>query len=134
MMGTQDPTPDGADTPPSRSGSGGSGGGAGRLRLAGAAVLLGLFMIHHSLAGSSPAAVRPAMPPSAPTRLPIPQIGVYAPFTELTLDASGRLQPPPANDNNLVGWYRDAATPGERGTALVLGHVDTKLGPAVFWG
>jgi len=139
--------------------------GAGRLRLAGAAVLLGLFMIHSSLDGSSappapepvaaapatsaapraqapsrpepadaPTPVGPAMPASPPVRLMIPEIGVSAPFTELTLNKDGVLQPPPSNDSNMVGWYVDGATPGERGTALVLGHVDTKLGPAVFWG
>ncbi|MFJ6214681.1 class F sortase [Streptomyces sp. NPDC092296] len=130
-------------------------GGAGRLRLAGAAVLLGLFMIHSSLDGSgapptpvaaapapAPPASRPAasassgpsLPASDPVRLTIPQIGVNAPFTRLALDKDGVLQPPPSNDSNLVGWYGDGATPGEIGTALVLGHVDTKRGPAVFWG
>jgi sortase (surface protein transpeptidase) len=32
----------------------------------------------------------------------------------------------------MVGWYRGGATPGEPGTAIVAGHVDTKTGPAVF--
>ncbi|WP_377271566.1 class F sortase [Peterkaempfera sp. SMS 1(5)a] len=137
--------------------------GAGRLRLAGAAVLLGLFMIHSSLDGSAapptpaaappppavagrtqavppsapanlPAPQGPAMPAAAPIRLTIPAIGVSAPFTRLVLNKDGILQPPPNTDSNLVGWYGAGATPGERGTALVLGHVDTKLGPAVFWG
>jgi hypothetical protein len=81
--------------------------------------------------GTARAAVR-GLPPSAPKRLVIPQIGVDAPFTSLSLGASGHLNPPPANDTNLVGWYRGGASPGERGTSIVVGHVDTKTGPAVF--
>ncbi|WP_245244810.1 class F sortase, partial [Streptomyces palmae] len=75
----------------------------------------------------------PSLPRSYPVRLKIPSIKVNAPFTELTLDKSGRLQAPPPNDKNLVGWFRDGASPGERGNAIVAGHVDTKTGPAVFY-
>ncbi|MEK8173130.1 sortase [Streptomyces sp. M19] len=56
-----------------------------------------------------------------------------APFTELTLDAQGALNAPPPDDTNLVGWFRDGPAPGERGNAIVAGHVDTRTGPAVFW-
>ncbi|MDT0467482.1 class F sortase [Streptomyces sp. DSM 41699] len=73
-----------------------------------------------------------ALSRSAPERLVIPQIGVNAPFTDLSLDSSGHLKPPPAADRNLVGWYKNGASPGERGTAIVAGHVDTTTGPAVF--
>ncbi|WP_327683519.1 class F sortase [Kitasatospora sp. NBC_00458] len=79
---------------------------------------------------SAPAA--PALKRSKPTRLRIPQIGVDAPFTELTLNPAGQLSAPPPEDKNLVGWYRDGATPGERGASVVAGHVDTTKGPAVF--
>ncbi|WFB06770.1 class F sortase [Streptomyces sp. LX-29] len=76
----------------------------------------------------------PALPRSAPTRLQIPAVGIDAPFTDLKLNqASGELNAPPADDNNLVGWFVDGASPGERGNAIVAGHVDTKTGPAVFF-
>ncbi|MET9669196.1 class F sortase [Streptomyces sp. NPDC006475] len=75
---------------------------------------------------------KPAMPPSAPTRLSIPAIGVDAPFTGLAIGKSGQLDAPPAADDNLVGWFKDGVAPGARGTAIVAGHVDTKTGPAVF--
>ncbi|MFD0276229.1 class F sortase [Kitasatospora sp. NPDC127111] len=81
------------------------------------------------------AAAVPAAPPlkrSKPTRLRIPQIGVDAPFTELTLNPAGQLNAPPPENKNLVGWYRDGVTPGERGSAVVAGHVDTTKGAAVF--
>ncbi|KUJ70853.1 peptidase C60 [Streptomyces albus subsp. albus] len=128
------------------------------LRWAAAASLIGALLIYQSVDASSEpspgrgsaastaspdtgAATRdssgpsrdPALPRSAPVRLKIPSVGVDAPFTELTLDASGRLQAPPPDDNNLVGWFRDGASPGERGNAIVAGHVDTRTGPAVFW-
>ncbi|MEV5175497.1 class F sortase [Streptomyces flaveolus] len=73
-----------------------------------------------------------ALPRSAPTRLRVPKISVDAPFTTLELGDTGQLQPPPAADTNLVGWYADGAAPGERGTAIIAGHVDTATSPAVF--
>ncbi|MFI6356265.1 class F sortase [Streptomyces sp. NPDC050743] len=72
------------------------------------------------------------LPRSKPTRLRIPKIAVDAPFTTLTLGASGQLNPPPAGDTNLVGWYAGGASPGEKGTAIIAGHVDTKISAAVF--
>ncbi|MFF8845390.1 class F sortase [Streptomyces sp. NPDC015127] len=73
-----------------------------------------------------------ALPPAEPKRLKIPEIAVDAPFTGLSLDASGQLEAPPPNNSNLVGWFQEGVTPGEPGTAIVAGHVDTKTGPAVF--
>lgn len=75
---------------------------------------------------------RQTLPRSVPKRLAIPQIGVNAPFTGLSLAASGQLNAPPLNNTNLVGWYKNGASPGERGASIVVGHVDTKTGPAVF--
>ncbi|MEU5597618.1 class F sortase [Streptomyces sp. NPDC020298] len=69
---------------------------------------------------------------SRPTRLSIPKISVDAPFTSLAIGDSGRLQPPPADNINLVGWYSDGVSPGEAGTAIIAGHVDTKTSAAVF--
>ncbi|MFE5614385.1 class F sortase [Streptomyces sp. NPDC056463] len=76
--------------------------------------------------------VNPTMPRSAPTRLTIPKIGVDAPFTGLEIGPSGALDPPPADETNLVGWQTDGITPGEQGTALIAGHLDTATSPAVF--
>ncbi|MCC5477610.1 class F sortase [Streptomyces barringtoniae] len=74
----------------------------------------------------------PELPRSAPTRLRIPKISVDAPFTTLSIGSSGQLEPPPAGDTNLVGWYAKGASPGEKGTAVIAGHVDTATSPAVF--
>lgn len=83
---------------------------------------------------------RPAEPPagrasgSRPVRLLIPKIRVNAPFVPLAVDRSGRLEAPPADDVNLVGWHAEGAAPGETGTSIIAGHVDTKTSPAVFAG
>ncbi|MET7648151.1 class F sortase [Streptomyces sp. NPDC005426] len=74
----------------------------------------------------------PLLSRSVPTRLKIPSIAVDAPFVPLSIGSSGRLDAPPPNDMNLVGWFQGGATPGERGAAIVAGHVDTTTGPAVF--
>ncbi|MFH8621208.1 class F sortase [Streptomyces vietnamensis] len=84
---------------------------------------------------ASPSAVPaagPSMPRSAPTRLRIPRIGVDAPFTGLKIGPSGALEPPPADDTNLVGWQESGISPGERGTSIIAGHLDTATAPAVF--
>ncbi|MFI8421064.1 class F sortase [Streptomyces sp. NPDC085479] len=74
----------------------------------------------------------PALPRAIPTRLRIEKIGVDAPFTSLKIGPSGALDPPPADDTNLVGWHAAGIAPGERGTALIAGHLDTVTAPAVF--
>ncbi|KOV66793.1 sortase [Streptomyces sp. NRRL WC-3618] len=90
-------------------------------------------------AGSAPSAPAEAkagkqLPRARPTRLRIPAIGVDAPFVPLAIGTSGRLDPPPADDVNLVGWQASGVSPGEAGTAIIAGHVDTATAPAVFAG
>ncbi|MDQ0846364.1 class F sortase [Streptomyces sp. V1I6] len=79
-----------------------------------------------------PPAVEP-LAPADPVRLLIPAIGVNAPLTRLELNEKGALQPPPAGAPALAGWYGDGATPGENGTAVTAGHVDTPAGRGVFY-
>ncbi len=81
-------------------------------------------------------ATRPAvraMPASTPVRVRIPSVGVDAPLTGLGLTGDGSLDVPPPAKANLAGWYEDGVTPGSVGTALIVGHVDNKAGPAVFY-
>ncbi|MCK2217469.1 class F sortase [Actinomadura sp. ATCC 31491] len=67
-----------------------------------------------------------------PTAVYIPSVGVAAPLMELGLDARGAIQNPPLDHPNLAGWYRYAPVPGQRGAAVITGHLDTRSGPAVF--
>lgn len=74
------------------------------------------------------------LPASRPVRVRIPAVHVDAPVTRVGRDAEGWIDTPPAYERNLAGWYTGAVTPGEPGTAVVVGHVDTPDGRAVFYG
>jgi LPXTG-site transpeptidase (sortase) family protein len=66
-----------------------------------------------------------------PVRLRVPVIGVDAPVQPLMVDENGVL---PAPDNfESTGWWRGGPEPGERGPAVIAGHVDDYRGPAVFY-
>ncbi|CAL9600806.1 hypothetical protein SUDANB120_05436 [Streptomyces sp. enrichment culture] len=71
---------------------------------------------------------------SSVQRIRIPQIRVDAPVMTVGLDAQGWIEAPPAQDPNLAGWYLNGIAPGQRGSAVVVGHVDNERGPAVFYG
>ncbi len=73
-----------------------------------------------------------ALERSAPVRLTIEAIGVDAPLMELGLKPDGTLEDPPLEEGNLAGWYSLGASPGERGPAVITGHLDTRTGPSVF--
>jgi len=71
---------------------------------------------------------------SAPVRVVISAIGVDAPVERVDVGDDGMLQPPSLSEAARVGWYRRGPTPGERGNAVLVGHVDTAAtGPAVFY-
>ncbi|WP_363325540.1 class F sortase [uncultured Streptomyces sp.] len=76
----------------------------------------------------------PPLAPSEPLRLRIPGLQVDSPLVKLSLDAKGALETPPDNNPVLSGWYADGTVPGSVGTAVTTGHVDTRLGPGVFYG
>lgn len=100
----------------------------------GRAAAAGASAVPHSPPATSPD-VRPVsrhLPRSRPVRLLIPKISVDAPFTDLAIGRDGQLEAPPAADVNLVGWYAKGASPGETGTSIIAGHVDTATSPAVF--
>ena len=66
-------------------------------------------------------------------RIDIPRIKVHSRVTDLGLEPNGTIELPPLTPRGPVGWYRYLATPGEIGPAVMLGHVDTRTGPAVFY-
>jgi LPXTG-site transpeptidase (sortase) family protein len=72
------------------------------------------------------------LPRSRPTSLRIPSLGVDAPVVGIGLDGDRRLETPPVDRPKVVGWYEGGSTPGEAGTAIAVGHRDTRTGPAVF--
>jgi sortase (surface protein transpeptidase) len=66
-----------------------------------------------------------------PARVRIPAIDVDAAVLPLAVDGQGVLPPPPTNVD--TGWWRAGPEPGEAGPAVIVGHVDGREGPAVFF-
>ncbi|MEV6693845.1 class F sortase [Micromonospora sp. NPDC051196] len=88
-------------------------------------------------AGLPPQAVTaPSLPPlprADPVEVRIPRIGVRAPLLPVAADPSGALEVPPLDRPRVAGWYSPGVSPGELGNAVVVGHVDSPGGPAVFF-
>ena len=81
---------------------------------------------------ATPTATPPrARRPAPPVRVEIPALGIDAPLVRLGLDATGALEAPRRFD--VAGWWTGGSRPGERGPAVIAGHVDSKSGPAVFY-
>ena len=74
----------------------------------------------------------PIMRPSAPVALRIPSIKLSTKgLVDLRLDDKGELEAP--KDFQQAGWYAAGPTPGEFGPSVIAAHVDSHLGPAVFY-
>jgi sortase (surface protein transpeptidase) len=71
-------------------------------------------------------------PVPPPVHLDIPRIGVDTALIPLGLNEDGTVMVPPVDPRAPAGWYRHLAAPGEPGPAVLLGHVDSYRGPAVF--
>jgi hypothetical protein len=91
---------------------------------------LGIPMPDLSLAWSS--SDNSGMRPSAPTRISIGALGLRANVVEVGLAGNGSIAPPVEDPARTVGWYGHGPTPGEPGTAVLVGHVDTHDRAAVF--
>ncbi|MFF3847620.1 class F sortase [Streptomyces sp. NPDC002328] len=88
-----------------------------------------------SRAGSASAAPTPPprpLPRSRATTLRVPSLGIDAPVLGLRLGRDRQLETPPLDKPKVVGWYEGGPSPGERGTAVIVGHRDTRTGAAVF--
>jgi hypothetical protein len=80
-----------------------------------------------------PADVVPESAPGkqyAPMRIQIPAIAASAPVDPLGLNRDGTLQVPA--DFGRAGYYTGRPPPGATGPAIIVAHVDSKSGPAVF--
>jgi sortase (surface protein transpeptidase) len=127
--------------------------GAGRRLVAGAAALA--LLVGCSQAGArraEPAPAATSQPPEptvpgvdvargfrsargyratpVPVRLEIPKIGVASSLIPLGRAADGTVEVPPWK---VAGWYARGPRPGDPGSAVILGHVDSTGGPAVFF-
>ncbi len=67
---------------------------------------------------------------AAPVSVTVPAIGLAADIVPVALDRDGGMEIPLPN---LAGWYRLGPAPGAVGPAVLVGHVDTRSGGAVFY-
>jgi len=127
--------------------------GRGRVRLAGlaggslvfggvVAILVALLAQQHAPSPAESAAGRvgpdgakgPALHQSPPVSVSIPAIGVTSKLLHLGLNKDGSIQVPNLiTSANEAAWYKYSATPGQIGTSVIEGHVDSYAGPAVFY-
>lgn len=66
-----------------------------------------------------------------PVRLRIPAAGVDTPLRPLHRAPDLTVEVP--TDFAVAGWFADGPRPGQAGPAVILGHVDSTRGPAVFY-
>jgi hypothetical protein len=66
-----------------------------------------------------------------PVRLDIPRIQVTSPLDRLGRASDGTVEVP--SRWGVAGWYARGPRPGDPGSAVILGHVDSRSGPAVFY-
>ncbi len=85
-------------------------------------------------ASKAPAPQAPAvLAASPPVSLSIPAIGAASELLRLGLRADRSLEVPPDGPGAPASWYTESPTPGERGPAVLLGHVNaTDGGKGVF--
>lgn len=127
--------------------------GRGRVRLTGftgacllvggvAAILIALLAQRHapSPAASAAGDIGPggvngrALVKSLPMSVSIPEIGVRSKLLRLGRNTDGTMQVPNLMTSaNEAAWYKYSVTPGQIGTAVIEGHVDSHQGPAVLF-
>ncbi|WP_246268125.1 class F sortase [Nonomuraea typhae] len=98
---------------------------AGRVVLAGAITGLVLVAFGRTVERKPEAIV--------PESIDIPSIEVDAPLMKLGLTKDGEVELPPYEKPKMAGWYSKSAVPGDKGASVIVGHVDTKDAPAVFY-
>ena len=88
-----------------------------------------------SAAGATGAAGRgPSLARSLPVSVRIPAIGVDSSLLRLGLNPDGTIKVPPIQTSaGQAAWYKYSATPGQVGSSVIEGHVDSIQGPAVFF-
>ncbi|PSK88782.1 sortase family protein [Murinocardiopsis flavida] len=121
-------------------------GAAAFAAIAAGAVLLGYALLPREGAPMPPAAMAETIAPasageppapmgaSPPTRIRIPSLDVRADVIPLGLNDDGTVAVPTLAQVADTSWYKNGPTPGERGSSVILGHVDSDTGPAVFFG
>lgn len=85
---------------------------------------------HHERGKGREAAPHRIKGVAQPVSVSIPRLNLSQDLVELNV-IGGTLQVP--TDYADVGWWRDGPSPGASGSAVLVGHVDSPTGPAVFY-
>lgn len=75
--------------------------------------------------------VRGHVASAAPASVRIPAIGVDSRLESLGREPDGAVEVP--REWSQAGWFSEGPSPGQPGPAVILGHVDSRAGPAVFY-
>ncbi|WP_313638427.1 class F sortase [Paenibacillus sp.] len=76
--------------------------------------------------------IKPSLPkPIMPTQLNIPAIKVSAKIEPVALLPDGQMDVP--KDSNIAGILYPGILPGAKGNVIIDGHVDSYIGPAIFF-
>ncbi len=78
-----------------------------------------------------PAPVAAVAARSVPVELRVPAIGLTVALSTLGLNPDRTVEVP--TDFQRPGWFQLGPSPGQLGSAVILGHVDSYQGPAVFF-
>ncbi|MEO3808906.1 class F sortase [Sphaerisporangium sp. B11E5] len=70
---------------------------------------------------------------ATPQRLEIPSLNLKAPLMKLGMAGNGEVELPPYEKPTTAGWFDQSEVPGDPGPSVIIGHVDTKTAPAVFY-
>lgn len=86
---------------------------------------------HVKAAASERVCAHDTRPKGTPCHIVIDEIGVDATVISLGLTRDGRLEVP--TNFAQAGWWSGGPKPGDVGPAVIVGHVDSVAGPAVFY-
>lgn len=82
----------------------------------------------------APARAAPApftMDASAPVSIKARTVDITSSLGRVALNKDGTIEVP--TDPARAAWYRLGPTPGQLGPAVIVGHLDSRVGPAVFY-
>jgi LPXTG-site transpeptidase (sortase) family protein len=68
---------------------------------------------------------------AVPVRLRIPSQRINTSLQRLGQEADGTIAAP--TEWQVAGWYDEGPRPGQKGPAVIVGHIDSHSGPAVFF-
>lgn len=87
----------------------------------------------NSIPAAPPTSTPPAAPVSAPVKVAIPSIQEGSSLLQLGTLADQSIAVPDQAHANQAGWYTGSPRPGQDGPSVILGHVTSDAGPAVFY-